>query len=329
LPPLEPADLLNGYLGTNVAYALEEIGIFEAFETQEILSDPDLSLLVGGDTRFLAPILRAAELLGYVSRADGGLRLTAAGRSLLLARGYVTWTVGAYGEMLRHLAELARRERAFAVNLFRDEAKVAVGTDSMARSAMTPVVDAVLDDLCFEIVADLGSGNAGRLVHICRRYPGVSGLAIDISAEACALATEEIAAAGMDDRIDVICADAIDVVHAREHRRLLDSVDTVTSFFMLHELLALRPDLDVLERLRAGFPNAHQYVIAETTAMDEADQSRPLFCIAYETVHALMGISIPSREFFENLFGRVGMRIERRVELGLAPYTWLYVLSAS
>jgi SAM-dependent methyltransferase len=321
---LTPADLFNGFVGASVVYALNEIGLFDKLAGEAPTRADALAAELDVAPARLAALVRAASALGYVEEGVDGLTLTEAGECLMPLRGYFTWLVGGYGELLRELPGLADGSRRFGADVDRDEARVAEGAGANDRAFMAPLLADALDRLSFTSFADVGCGAGGRLIDVCRRYPGVAGVGIDVSPDACALARANVARAGLGDRITILCAD-IETVRADDD---LASIDLVGSFFMLHDLMQERAaGSDVFERLGRAFPNARYYVLADTMRMTTfAGTQPPIFSLGYELVHAFMGVELFPRSEYEELFRRSGLEVERRAAFG-TPNSWLYVLA--
>src|SRR5207237_10737266 len=112
-------------------------------------------------------------------------------------------------------------------------------------------------------MAAIGCGNGSRLIRLCRRYPDLIGVCVDISDAACRLAGDAVAEAGLEHRISVVCRDALSLTEDRSLSPKLVDVDTVTSFFMLHDLFTrYATPVTALRRLREAFPRAQTFLLA-------------------------------------------------------------------
>jgi SAM-dependent methyltransferase len=326
---LSPADLFNGYVGACITFAMHELGLFAELSEDESIRTADLAARVGADPALLGTLLDAAQRQGYLEQeGDNSVALTPAGAELARLQGFFTWAVGGYGSLLGQLAPLARRARAFAVDVLRDEGKVAAGAGEVDAALMVPILDQVLDSLELRQIADLGCGNAARLIRLCRRYPGLRGIGVDISQDACRLAREAVAAAGLQSRVSIVCGDAL-VLQGDPARPVAGTVelDLVSSFFMLHDLLARyeRPSA-ALEALRKAFPTSPYFLLADTArSAADIDAGLPIFSLGFELVHAFMGVPLHTKERYETYFAEAGFTIERCLPFG-APSSWLYLL---
>ncbi|MEU4769920.1 aminotransferase class I/II-fold pyridoxal phosphate-dependent enzyme [Actinosynnema sp. NPDC023794] len=319
-------DLFNGYVGTQVAFALSELGVWEelAAGSRSVAALADRGAT--SPTR-LRPLLRTAALLGYVELVGETATLTAAGRDLVRHLGFIVWGVGGYGSMLLELAGLATGKVAFGREVRRDEDRVAAGSGMAGRTLMRPVEEEVLAGLEFASVADIGCGDGSRLVRLCGADPGRRGVGIDISADACAAATGRVRAAGLADRVEIVHDDVL----RQADGRVFPGVDLVTSFLMMHDLFAATGDpAGVMVSLREAFPDARRFLIADTVGQDWDRHRGPLpaFSLEFELVHAFMDTPILGRDTYERAFADADLRVERRVPFG-SPSTWLYALTTA
>jgi hypothetical protein len=324
---LTPAMLFNGYVGTSVVHALERLGLLDCLAGGEPVESAALVAVSGAEPARVGALLRTAARLGILHRDGHRYRMTAQGRRLIELRGFFTWAVGGYGDVLRQLAPLATGVRAYGTDVRRDEAMVAAGSGSADRGLMTGLLHGVMDRLDVRRLADVGCGDATRLVHLCRRYPGLSGVGVDRSPGACELAGRNVAAAGLEGRIDVVCADVLSYLDGPASGGLAGA-DAVSSFFMLHDLFALpEGPVAVLRRIREAFPAAGVLLLADTVRLDEdiVPDELPIFSLGFELVHAFMGVPIGTREEYDRWFDEAGLRVRECIPFG-APASWLWVL---
>ena len=322
----------NGYVAATVIRTLDSLGVLDRLAGNPVLDIAELVRATGAGARerVLREILRAAATCGYL-RIDGDTAtLTEPGREMIRMRGYFTWAVGGYHDVFGQAARIASGTGDFGGDVLRDEAMVALGSGQNDRSFMAGTLDQVLDGVDFGTIADLGSGISARVSRVVGQRPGTKGLGLDISGPATELAQRTIADAGLTDRVQAIRTDVLDVCHRQQHADRLSEVDTVMSFFLLHDLLAdpvTRPHL--FTRLREAFPAARTFVLADTVLRPDSENSStlPVFSLGFELAHALMGVPLHSKETYEELFAGAGLSIRQTVAFG-TPHSWLYVLEA-
>jgi hypothetical protein len=322
---LTPAHLFNGYVGTNVAFALDQCGVLDHLVHAGGATVEQLAAAGGVDSARLRSVVEAAIRLGLMEDRDDRLLLTAAGADLAHEIGYFVWAVGGYGELFGRLAEWTRGTMEFGTAIRRDPVMVAQGSAKVDASVMTATLFEILDDVEFRVMADLGCGNAARLMAVCTRYPEASGVGVEISEEACRVARRRIEEAGLEKRITVHCADVTRFDGAPEER---ERVDLVTSFLLMHDLLAASdPPEALFAGLRRTFPNARRYLVGDTNRMPSETREPPIFAVGFELAHRVMSIPIRSREEYEEIFRRAGLELRRCEPFG-APNTWLYLLES-
>jgi ubiquinone/menaquinone biosynthesis C-methylase UbiE len=90
-----------------------------------------------------------------------------------------------------------------------DTAEEARDYDAMDHSAVNAlfVQDFLREGPLLGRVLDLGTGTAQIPIELCRREPNANCVAVDLAAEMLALAKRNVAAAGLDDRIELRLAD--------------------------------------------------------------------------------------------------------------------------
>ncbi|MER5887847.1 SAM-dependent methyltransferase [Streptomyces sp. NPDC001941] len=324
----------NGYVAATVINALDRLGIWERLARTPLLDLRAYAAEAGPGVRerMLRELVRAAATCGWVRLQDDGasVLLTSAGAEVIRMRGYFTWGVGGYHDVFGQAHQLVSGQADFGTGVLRDEAMVALGSGQNDRSFMAGTLDAVLADVDFSVLADLGSGISARVSRVVGQRPGTKGLGLDISGPATELGHRTIADAGLSDRVQAIRTDVLDVCHRDAHRDKLAEVDTVMSFFLLHDLLAdpeTRPH--TFTRLREAFPSATTFVLADTMLRPDAEDSEtlPVFSLGFELAHALMGVPLHTKETYEELFAAAGLVPRRTVAFG-TPHSWLYVLEA-
>lgn len=328
--PIGVDEAFNGYVAAQVVFALDRLGLLEELLEHGQADIRAAAVRIGADPLMLGELLRAAQACGYVTLTDGIAVITPTGRDVGFMRGYFTWAVGGYANLFSNITGLISGDRRFNSDIFRDEAMVALGSGQNDRAFMASTVDAVLGQLDFTVIADLGSGISARLCRVAAARDGVRGVGLDISDAATRLAQDAIRRAGLDRNVQALRADVLGVIKGTEKHPVLAEVDAVMSFFLLHDLLAA-PDTRsrVMPGLREAFPMARTFVLADTMIRpaQPGDATLPVFSIGYELAHALMGVPLHAKDTYETLFARAGLRTRQVLPFG-TPHSWLYVLEA-
>ncbi|MFD7665839.1 histidinol-phosphate transaminase [Streptomyces sp. NPDC059788] len=327
LDPIAPQTLFNGYIGSNVVFALTRLGVWEHLTDGTRPLDA-LVTATGAEPARLLAMLRTTALLGYTEITDDAahrVSLTAAGRDLVRHKGFFTWGVGGYNDLLRGMPALALGSSVFEGDIDRDGKMVAVGSGEVGREMMLPLEAELLASVPFERVADLGCGDATRLLRLCGQDAGRRGTGIEINEAACAQAAKRVGEAGLADRIEIVHGDVLNFAD-----RVFPGVDLVASFLMMHDLFEATGDpVGVMRTLRRVFPDAERFLIGDTVAQEwpELRAPLPVFSVGFELVHAFMDTPIMNRATYEDAFAGAGLKIARREPLG-APSTWLWLLTA-
>jgi SAM-dependent methyltransferase len=322
-----PQSLFNGYVGAHVAFAYKELGLFELLAPREARSLEVLAAQLGCSEARLGALLSVGAALGLLE-VDGGHRyaLSATGESLRRHIGLFTWAVGGYGAFLRELARLTADGTATWSHLI-DGSRVALGSHQANEGLMQSIVHDVMSGLQFRRIADLGCGNAGRLVDLCQRYPAAGAIGFDISERAIELARQNVEHHALADRISLRKVNVLDVVEDPELRMELGQVDLVMCFMMLHDLFNTQPATQILLKLRRAFPRARSFVIADTFRMDppSSPNELPIFSVGFELLHSFMGVKIHEPGDYVQAFREAGMSLRQMRPLAV-PNTYLFVL---
>lgn len=324
---LDATALFNGYIGASLAYSYDQLGIFAILRRNKTSSLDEIAACTGGNKSRVRALLKAGRVLGYVSVDEHErFALTADGNEVARHAGYFTWGVGGYGKFFRELSSLVVGDSGWSH--LRDGSMVALGSDQANAAFMQEKLYAALGRIKFKRIADLGCGNAGRLIEICRRNPEVTGVGIDINADAVSLARQNVAQHGMDQRVELHCQNVLRAVTDASHTDAFRDVEVVTCFMMLHDLFSIEGMKDVLfTRLRSAFPNVKYFVIADTVQMPARDElsELPIFNIGFELLHAFMEVQIFPKTVYDDAFVKAGLEIAECIEFG-TPNTYLYVL---
>ncbi|MER7016093.1 aminotransferase class I/II-fold pyridoxal phosphate-dependent enzyme [Saccharopolyspora sp. NPDC000359] len=333
--PLDHINLFNGYVGATVVFALNELGAWPPLLSGVQRVDA-LAEKLGVERGKLLVLLRVAALLGHVelhsatAPADPGtgstVALSPAGRELVRHRGFFTWGIGGYHQLLHGLADIALGKAAFGEDIPRDGAKVATGAGMVGSELMAPVEREVFADIDFDSVADLGCGDATRLIRMCSGSETRRGVGIDVDDGACEEAVKAVADSGLSHRVDIVRGDVLQHMGGRT----FPGVELVTSFLMMHDLFEASGDpAGTMRTLRELFPDAKWFLIGDTVGQrwDDPAAELPIFSMEFELVHAFMDTPIATAQAYETAFAAADLRIHRREPFG-APSTWLWLLAA-
>jgi SAM-dependent methyltransferase len=277
-------DLFEGYALSNVLAGLEIGGLLPTLEqkglSNEIVLDraPEAAKLLVASLRYLAD-------RGLVRADDGGYVLTEYGREVCADKGYLLWLVGGYGEPLSKLDKFVTGAARYGLDYTRNGEWVAGGAAMLGRADVVPYAIGLLKGIEFTRMVDIGCGNARFLLLACQQF-GASGVGVDLSPEACQLAEEAVARAGMQERVQISLGDAEDL----DRIPGLAETDLVVTFFLLHEVLGKGRTalVDYLRELSDRLPPGAHLLVAEVEPPDRGVSDRQWFTPEFTYVHAVM-----------------------------------------
>nr|WP_042178523.1 methyltransferase domain-containing protein [Kibdelosporangium sp. MJ126-NF4]CEL13234.1 LmbW protein [Kibdelosporangium sp. MJ126-NF4]CTQ98925.1 LmbW protein [Kibdelosporangium sp. MJ126-NF4] len=299
-------DYMRGHVTCTVFAALEMTGVLDTLAARGLRAG-EL-----GANRFLAEAtLRYLAQRDVVTRTgDDVYQLTEAGRRLHADRGYLVWLSGGYGEALHRFGDLLTGKCQFGAQIDRNMRWVAVGTALAGQEDLRPDVLRILKEISFDRVADIGCGNAHFLIAACRAVGG-EGVGVDISPESCAEARQELAKAGMTDRITIFEADGTKADTLPE----LERVQLVVTFFFLHEVLEHGYDVlvDYLRGICRRLPKGAHVLTAEETPPSGEQNVPELLTPEYSLTQALMEQTLLTEDGWREAFTEAGFEVPKIV----------------
>jgi histidinol-phosphate aminotransferase len=320
--------LFNGYIGSCVVYALQDVGLVAALQAGPVDLD-DFAGRAGLEPARLRATVMTAARLGHLSVSGNICELTEYGHRLCEELCYFTCTIGGYGDLFLNLAGIMRGERRLGVDVPMRLDQVAKGRQQYSRGYELQALGRMLEGIDPGTVVDLASGDGSFLLFAGDRYPTARAFGVDLDANACARARSRLSAAGMDDRAEIIECTIDEVLRQPSAHPELAAADVVTNFALLHHLIAT-PDgaVGFLRRLRAAFPRASHFLFSDITAMNDEQRlgDIPIFSLAYELFHVFMDIEIRTHEAYLRSFEAAGLRLVRHSGFG-QPNDQLYLLA--
>jgi SAM-dependent methyltransferase len=280
----------------------------------------------GLERKRLQVVLDAAVAMEMLALEDDMLYgLTELGRDLAKNRGFFTWAIGGYAPLLEAMGTFMADPAVPSLPYVRSE-DVAIGSDECNQGLMEPIFRSVIDRLPVKRVADLGCGNAGRLVSLLERRPELTGVGIDIAPQAIQVAGRKRDEHQLKQRLHLVQEDVFQAL--AEPRPEFQDVELVMSFMMLHDLFNISDLKDNLfTRLKAAFPQAKYFVFADTCldGQERTAATMPIFAMGFELVHALRGIDVFPLEYYQERFAKSGLKLAGQYKFG-APNTYIFVL---
>ncbi|MFB9451902.1 methyltransferase domain-containing protein [Dactylosporangium vinaceum] len=294
-------DYMQGYTLCTVMSALEELGVLDALAADGLRAEQ-----IGSNEFLTRATLRYLTERGIVAEDGDRVRLTEFGRTIYADRGYLVWLSGGYGEAMTALGDLLTGRRRFGEDIDRNVRWVAVGSAEIGQKDMWPYVVDLARRFKFQHIADLGCGNAHYLISLCQEV-GARGIGVDISPASCKEAEQEVAKAGLTDRISIIEADAGDLQKVPG----IDGVDLVFTFFFLHEVLEHGFDVLVayLRQIQQSLPAGAHMLTAEVAPPGCEADGVELFTPEYALTQALMEQRLLGEDGWRKAFTEAGFEI--------------------
>lgn len=247
----------------------------------------------------------ALASVGVVARVDDTISAGARFVDVYRNKAFFHWLTIGCGELFSAMPKIVRNGNRFGQFYRRDGAAIAFACREINARSFDPVFWRAMEslDFSFSTVADLGCGSGGRLAQIAHRFPEIGGVGIDISADALGAAEKFVGEAGFGERFSFVEAD----VRALQFDDRFADVELLTCFMMGHDFWPRKECLATLRRLRLAFPNARRLLLGDTTrtqGIPDADQ--PVFTLAFELAHDMMGVHLPTRADWAGVFEESG-----------------------
>jgi hypothetical protein len=316
-----PRASASAFAGAAVLFELaEEYGVFDYLREAPLMDAASMAAASGFSPVLMERYLRALTTAGLVETAatEDGAGMTSLYRrspifnDMVNGTGYLSWSLRACGPLIDHAREYAADwERA--ANLYPRNGKLVARTSRwIGERSFYPQSEQAILALQPARIIDLGAGSAGLLIRCLSQMPeDTTGTAVDISPAACEHAREEIALAGLSDRISVICAPVQDV---DAYRAQLEAADLVHAGFVLHDVLHEHPE-GFHEVLRAA--RHATFLLVEAVPYVASDREKE-FSAAFSFLHeAFMGLDLQTEAQWRGHFAGAGYEAVKIEPLGM------------
>ncbi len=309
-------DLFNDMLRARTLGALDSLGVIPLLDGSA--SAADIAASTDLDPSVLRALLRYLESEGLVEEA-GGWRLLEPER-LQGELAFLRWLTGGYGPLLDDLTALARGDKRFGEDIQRDDAEMAASSAEIGRRFTDGALLGLLSSPDVRRIADVGCGGGERLVALCQQLPQLSAVGIDLSPDCCRQARDNVAEAGLSQRIEVIEARAEDWLAEQ------GAVDLVMCVGMFHDLLNIPGAAEsFLAGVRAGLASGGLLVVQDQLAATTAGAGA--WGPGFTLIHHLMGQRLFTEAECVAAFSAAGFRLLRRLATDI-PDNWIFLLQA-
>ena len=313
------ASIFNSAIAAPAIGAAWELGLLDELRDQKTVDVHKFATQHDLDSGSMHALVTALAVVDVVERDRDTV---VAGR--LLDEAYRTkslfhWLALGSGGLFSRIQYVLRNENREGAFYHRDPAAIAYACRDINRQYFDPVFWAAMNglDSKFHSVVDLGSGSGERLMQILDQYPGTTGIGIDLAGPANKVAAAEALERGFGDRLSFIESDARNLGYRDEFAQ----VDLLTCFMMGHDFWPRENCVATLQRLRKAFPNAHRFLLGDTTRilLDSnrskhavTEENVPIFTLGFEFGHAMMGVYLPTLEEWEGVFAEGGWHCVKR-----------------
>lgn len=302
------ADIFNSTVAGFAIAAAWEVGVLDDLRDNGTIDVPRYCSEHDLDLRSMHGLFAALAAAGVVCRDGDTVRSGPQLADVYRHKAFFHWlTVGSV-ELFADMSRIVRNENRVGSFYRRDAAAIGFACRDINRHSFDPVFWRAMDqlDFAFTRVADLGCGSGGRLAQIAARYPGTSGVGVDIAPAALAEAEASMRAEGAAGRFTFVTGDARRIEPDPAYR----DVEVLTCFMMGHDFWPRDECVSSLRRLRAAFPKVRRFLLGDTARTTGfADDGKPVFTLAFETAHDLMGVYLPTLAEWEDVFAESGWKL--------------------
>lgn len=320
--------IYNSLILSYIIFVFNKLGFFPLLEKGIEFSS--LATASEFETNRLKVILVIAETMSIIEKQNNKYVLTELGKDVKKQRGFFTWAIGGYSQLLESMDVFLTTPSTDSLPYIRGD-YVAIGSDECNQELMRPILNSVInhviEDEGVKYVADLGCGNAGRLIDLLHQRPELKGVGIDIDPHAVEVAQNNREHNKLASRLDIVRENVFTSL-SRTYP-IFEKVELVISFMMLHDLFNIQKfnNEDLFEKMKTAFPNAKRFVFADTCLAEEKYtlENVPIFTMGYQLVHTLRGIEVFPLSYYKEQFRKANLKLLEQHDFGV-PNTYLFVL---
>ncbi|MFH8385298.1 class I SAM-dependent methyltransferase [Kitasatospora sp. NPDC018058] len=309
------ASIYNSAVAAWAIAAAWEIGALDELHRARTLDTADFAARNGLDAQSTNGLFRALAAVGLVRREDTLVTPLGGYDEMYRNKSFFHWLGRGSAELFQQIPAVLRTENRTGDYYRRDAAAIAYACREIDQVTYAPTFWAAMDrvDFPFTRVADLGCGSGARLMQVLDRYPGATGVGIDIAQPSIDVARKEALEAGFAGRTEFLQGDVLRL----EPRPEYADVELLTCFMMGHDFWPRENCVASLRRLREVFPSARRLLIGDATRTSLPDTELPVFTLGFELGHDLMGTFLPTVEDWESVFAEGGWELVRtnRIEM--------------
>jgi 2-ketoarginine methyltransferase len=306
---------IRGFALAAVLYQFFDSGLFEAVRDIGAVGAEELAGQRKLDPERTLVLLRYLTVEGFLDESDGRFSVTDRATDLVPYLPWYNLLIGGYGNTF---LELGKHLDAGSAPAGRNLTMVGTGSCGISEFDAIPLAKELIETISPkpERIVDLGCGNGGYILSLCRAIPGITAWGVEPSQGSTDAANELISAAGYADRAKVICGDANQVLSAG-----FDFAPQCFILgFVLQEILGQvgRDGAAAFVRsVFARYPNSHFIVIEVDNRHDEVSFMREGLATAYYNpyylLHPFTAQRLVSPKFWRELFQECGGTVLREL----------------
>lgn len=241
-------------------------------------------------------------------------------------KAFFHWLTIGCAELFADMPNVMRNGNRTGAFYRRDAAAIGYACRDINRLSFDPIFWDVLAglDFSFTTVADLGCGSGGRLVQIADRYPGTRGVGVDLAPSALRDAEVYAREQGCEDRLEFVTGNVLEL----QPDPRFEKVELLTCFMMGHDFWPRERCVATLRRLRSTFPNVRRFLLGDTARTQGiADTGMPVFNLAFEVAHDLMGAYLPTLPEWQGVFADSGWECRKVHQVPVPTDSVVYELA--
>ncbi|MFC0106257.1 class I SAM-dependent methyltransferase [Kibdelosporangium aridum] len=313
------ANIFNSAVAAAAIGAAWELGVLDELRDNKKLDVQSFALQHDLDVRSTQGLVTALAVVDVVERARDTVVAGPLFDEAYRTKSLFHWLSLGSGDLFSRMQYVLRNENRTGDFYRRDSAAIAYACRDINRQYFDPAFWTAMDglDYTFSSVVDLGCGSGERLMQILDRYPGTTGIGVDLAGPAIKVAAAEAAGRGFGDRLSFAEGDVRQIGYRDEFAE----VDLLTCFMMGHDFWPRENCVATLRRLREAFPKVRRFLLGDATrilldgvrsehAVNEDDV--PVFTLGFELGHAMMDVYLPTMDEWDGVFAEGGWRCVKK-----------------
>ncbi len=283
-----------------------EIGVDEVLDSGRTFGAADLAGATGLSEDSLKGFVHALSAAGLLTAEDGNDRYRPSDDYADWRHevGYLSWALTANSPFLQNARAFLTDSESAADAYRRDGRRVAVSSRWIGDRTFYPaVVDRVVAADAKHVV-DLGAGAAGLLIDLLVQDDRRTGVALDLSAGACAAAREAAGRAGVDGRLQVVERSVESLIADPSP---LEGADVIQACFVMHDVLQDEAAFDdVLRTCHKALAPGGLVAVVDAVSYGQEDRERK-FSALFTYLHStFMGVELPTEDQWVEKFRSAG-----------------------